>query len=187
MMQASQNGQGAVWQPLPKVNPTDIEKVTMDASPEVLRELFLALREQVKARVADPRSSTIADDASVAQFDTLAQAADAIAPVSIPPLNQRGNRYYTELLDSLNFAISVVATVASEEATGLEGNENLPVSNQHGAATETVVDPQPPKPTVFIGCSTEGTQYAMIIQLQLEHRANCAIWNQGVFGPMPLS
>jgi predicted nucleotide-binding protein len=153
----------------------------MDASPEVLHELLLALREQVKARIGDPNSLTSADDASVKQFNTLAQAAEGKTPVPIPRLVNGSSTRYTEVLDSISFALSVMGTAISGEAIVLESNDILPVSDQHDAVVEKV-EPLPPKPTVFIGCSTEGTQYAKIIQLQLEGSVHCAIWNQGVFG-----
>lgn len=38
------------------------------------------------------------------------------------------------------------------------------------------------RPRVFIGSSTEGIGIAEIIQLGLEHIAECTIWSQGVFG-----
>ncbi len=52
----------------------------------------------------------------------------------------------------------------------------MPKAKVSGAGTQN------PKPSLFIGSSTESLAVANILQQQLQHDANINVWNQGLFG-----
>jgi predicted nucleotide-binding protein len=85
--------------------------------------------------------------------------------------SQDAHRTVEERLDEALEILRMLAKV-SEEPQPAKGPPPNPAS----------VRPSRERPRVFIGSSSEGLQLAEVIQLGLDHVAECTIWNQGVFG-----
>ena len=66
-----------------------------------------------------------------------------------------------------------------------EPNEPKPQrrTERERVTRESIIpESSPGRPKVFIGSSVEGLEIAEVIQLGLDHVAECTIWSQGVFG-----
>jgi predicted nucleotide-binding protein len=60
----------------------------------------------------------------------------------------------------------------------MKGELNLPIRNHSGDTMPSVA----PRPTMFIGSSSEGLKVAEHVQLLMERDCEAEIWSQGVFG-----
>jgi predicted nucleotide-binding protein len=151
-----------------------------------LHRLLVALREQVKASTTE-NSTTFVHVQHIQQYNVLAAAVSDAQGLQIPELQQSGMLRVATFLDSVAFALNVLEvldpTLGAQSAhpTDPHFNETKRPAND-STSKNTHEAPTAPKPTVFIGCSVEGLQFASLLQMNLEHSAHTIIWHQGVFG-----
>ncbi len=128
-------------------------------------------------------------------FKLLKTLNEVLGPNGLAPdsLRRAFGRWWPELVGHLEGIAPAAARLAKprqvehmmEEALillrGLAADQP-PASEAAGPARSPMASrPQSKKPRVFIGSSVEGLEVAEMIQMGLEHYAECVIWNQGVF------
>jgi predicted nucleotide-binding protein len=153
-----------------------------------------AIEEYAKAS-AQRRNVTTVDGSVVARFNTVREAAaNAFDTETLPPLprlDEHREMSIEDFLGHVHFSVSLLQVAATRGSAAIEQlGDNHVADALARSATDLVAynvakaaDARgDSKPRVFLGSSTEGVQYANIIQVGLERKTTCVVWNQGVFG-----